>query len=458
MTDPKIVKVISAEGKTRIYEMEDGSIVERTGGHANWRNNNPGNLKFELPDNASEDTRLKRLAEAQQRYDGIVGLDGNGMAIFETAEAGRLAQIKLADRKASEKPEWSLEDYVKFYAKDDYAGKANHAAYLKKIEDIGKENGIDLSKERSIASLNPREKGVLVDAMKQVEGSRIGETRTVYTPGSGYQLKVGDWGDDVNGLRASLAKAGYQTIIDPQGYYGSGTYQAVRKFQKDNGLPETGTADMRTLNVLGNRIGAKDADTPVFMRSGNTPPEKPATDAVATLDKSTLDKSTPDKSTLDKNAFDRSALDNSRTAPRTDAGGLLLSDETHPQHTLYRQALTQVTALQSQTEPPVVPPVAGDPKNIAAAIAAAAIAAGMTQIDSLTRSDDGKRLFAVQGEDPSAAHAMYARVDIDQAARQPIALSSQQAETPVQAVPQQMPANASREQDTPAPSMRPLTV
>lgn len=425
MTDPKIVKVISAEGKTRVYEMEDGSIVEREGGHANWRNNNPGNLKFELPNNASEETRLKRLAEAQQRYGGIVGLDENGMAIFETAEAGRLAQIKLADRKASENPQWSLEDYVKFYAKDDYAGKANHAAYLKKIEDIGKENGIDLSKDRSIASLNEREKGVLVDAMKRVEGSKVGETRTVYTPSTDYQLKIGDSGKDVDGLRASLAKAGYQTIFDTQGYYGLGTYNAVRKFQKDNGLPDTGTADIRTLNVLGNRIGAKDADTPAFMRSGNTPLENPAAETVAALDKR-------------------------KTTQQTDAGGVLVSDESHPNHAMYRQALTRVTALQSQAEPPIP----GDPNNIAAATTAAAVAAGMTRIDSLSRSDDGKRLFAVQGEDPSAAHAMYARVDIDQAARQPVALSSQQAEAA--ATTTQKPANASRDSD--APSVRPLAV
>lgn len=425
MTDPKIVKVISAEGKTRVYEMEDGSIVEREGGHANWRNNNPGNLKFELPKNASEEIRLKRLAEAQQRYGGIVGLDENGMAIFETAEAGRLAQIKLADRKASENPQWSLENYVKFYAKDDYAGKANHAAYLKKIEDIGKENGIDLSRDRSIASLNEREKGVLVDAMKQVEGSKVGETRTVYTPSSDYQLKIGDSGKDVDGLRASLAKVGYQTIFDTQGYYGYGTYNAVRKFQKDNGLPETGTADMRTLNVLGNRIGAKEAGTPAFMRSGNTPLENPADETLAALDKR-------------------------RTTQQIDAGGVLVSDESHPNHAMYRQALTRVTALQSQAEPPIP----GDPNNIAAATTAAAVAAGMTRIDSLSRSDDGKRLFAVQGEDPSAAHAMYARVDIDQAARQSVALSSQQAEA--SATTTQKPANESRDSD--APSVRPLAV
>lgn len=198
MTYPKIVKVISAKAKTRVHEKEDGSIVERKGGHANWHNNNPGDLKFEPPDNAGEETTLKCLKEAQQRYGGIVRMDENGMAIFETAEAGRLAQIKLVDRKAAEKPEWSIENYLKFYAKDDYAGKA---------------------------------------------------------------------------------------------------------------------------------------------------------------------------------------------------------------------------ALQPQAEPPI----RGDPESLAAAMPAVAVAAGMTRIDSLSRSDDDKRLFAVQGEDPSAAHAMYARVDIGQAARRPLA-------------------------------------
>ncbi len=436
MTDPKIVKVISVEGKSRVYEMDDGSIVEREGGHVNWRNNNPGNMKFELPKNASEDRKLDRLKDAQALYDGIVGLDNNGMAIFETPEAGRLAQIKLADRKAAENPQWALENYVKFYAKDDYAGKAHHAAYLKKIEEVGKENGIDLSKDRNMASLNEREKSVLVDAMKLVEGNKIGETKTVYTPTSDYHLKFGDSGKDVDGLRASLAKAGYQTIFDTQGYYGSGTYQAVRKFQKDNGLPETGTADIRTLNVLGNKIGAKEADTPMFMRSENAPQDTPQDTS----------KNTPKSDAV------AAAVDGRNTA-RTTADGTLLSDETHPNHALYRQALTKVTDLQSQAQPPIV----GDPNNLAAATTAAAVAAGITRIDSLSRSDDGKHLFAVQGEDPFAAHAKYARVDIDQAARQPVALSSQQAETSAQAVPQQTPANGSRDQDAPL-SVRPLAV
>ena len=47
MSDPKVERLASSVGKTRTLEMEDGSIVTRTDGSVSWRNNNPGNLKFE---------------------------------------------------------------------------------------------------------------------------------------------------------------------------------------------------------------------------------------------------------------------------------------------------------------------------------------------------------------------------------------------------------------------------
>lgn len=48
MGDPhKITGLIRTEGKTCVYQMDDGSVETREGGTVSWRNNNPGNLKFE---------------------------------------------------------------------------------------------------------------------------------------------------------------------------------------------------------------------------------------------------------------------------------------------------------------------------------------------------------------------------------------------------------------------------
>lgn len=46
MSDKKINKLIATQGKTRIYEPEDGNWLTARDGTVAWRNNNPGNLKF----------------------------------------------------------------------------------------------------------------------------------------------------------------------------------------------------------------------------------------------------------------------------------------------------------------------------------------------------------------------------------------------------------------------------
>lgn len=46
--------MIRTEGKTRVYQMDDGSVETREGGTVAWRNNNPGNLKFECANSADK--------------------------------------------------------------------------------------------------------------------------------------------------------------------------------------------------------------------------------------------------------------------------------------------------------------------------------------------------------------------------------------------------------------------
>ena len=53
MGDPnKITGLIRTEGKTRVYQVDDGSVETREGGTVSWRDNNPGNLKFEYAGSA----------------------------------------------------------------------------------------------------------------------------------------------------------------------------------------------------------------------------------------------------------------------------------------------------------------------------------------------------------------------------------------------------------------------
>lgn len=107
MSEKKIVSLIKAEGKERTYQMEDGSVEKWTGGTVAWRNNNPGNLKFEYAGSADSTVKTTRskekaLSDAQRRYDGIVALDQWGNAIFEDINAGRMAKIQLLANRFGE--------------------------------------------------------------------------------------------------------------------------------------------------------------------------------------------------------------------------------------------------------------------------------------------------------------------------------------------------------------------
>jgi len=93
MTSQKITRLVISVGKERVYEREDGSQLERSGGTVAWRNNNPGNLKFGFIDSVDTEhlprTKDQALAAAKKEFDGVVGLDQHGNAVFESYEAGR---------------------------------------------------------------------------------------------------------------------------------------------------------------------------------------------------------------------------------------------------------------------------------------------------------------------------------------------------------------------------------
>src|SRR5579859_5967018 len=103
MSNGAVRRLIQAEGTTRVLEMDDGSVIARSGGSVSWRNNNPGNLKFEYSGSADQTvkttrTKDKALASAKRQYEGIIDQDQWGNAVFESYEAGRVAKIQLLRR------------------------------------------------------------------------------------------------------------------------------------------------------------------------------------------------------------------------------------------------------------------------------------------------------------------------------------------------------------------------
>jgi len=123
VSEKKVTRLVASQGKTRVFEMDDNTWVTAQHGTVSWRNNNPGNLKFEFSGSADKTVHTSRskekaLEQAQDRYDGIVALDHWGNAVFETYEAGREAQKTLV---VDQHADHTVEELVKGYSTKDYS-------------------------------------------------------------------------------------------------------------------------------------------------------------------------------------------------------------------------------------------------------------------------------------------------------------------------------------------------
>lgn len=182
MSKERIVRLVESEGKTRTLELEDGRVIERSNGSVSWRNNNPGNLKFEFDGSADKTVHTTRtkddaLAAAQGRYRGIVGLDQWGNAVFESYEAGRDAKIQLLTRRHGEK---DVESMLRGYSVADYSGQTNYAAQAAFIYSEGDRQDVDLRSKR-IGTMSRGELEALADGIRGFEGWFEGKTRQVST-------------------------------------------------------------------------------------------------------------------------------------------------------------------------------------------------------------------------------------------------------------------------------------
>lgn len=221
MGDPhKITGLIRTEGKTRVYQMDDGSVETREGGTVSWRNNNPGNLKFEYANSADKTVHTARTKEAaltaaQGRYEGVVALDQWGNAVFETEAAGRAAKAQLLRNSHGDK---TIPAMLKGYAVDDYTGKANTDAYAQSVYAVGDSQGVDL-RGKKINDLSEKEFGALLDGMKKVEGFQKGTvTRTQPRANAGpealnpEQQKVHQMASTVLGLQLGATHSPAQIV------------------------------------------------------------------------------------------------------------------------------------------------------------------------------------------------------------------------------------------------------
>jgi hypothetical protein len=116
-----------------------------------------------------------------------------------------------------------------------------------------------------------------------------------------------------------------------------------------------------------------------------------------------------------------------------------LDDAAHPGNAMFRQALTGVHAVDAQQgrTPDQLS------QNLAASLAAAAHAQGISRIDHVVLSDDARRAYAVQGE-LNSPFKQIAEVDVSQSVGKTMAQSSAEWQQPP--VPAQQPAQTQQQQ------------
>jgi hypothetical protein len=372
MTNQKIAALIESAGKARVFKLESGGVIERDGGSVSWRNNNPGNLKFEFEGSADRTVHNHRskehaLSRAQHSYDGIVGLDQWGNAVFETYEAGRAAKLQLLERMHGNK---TVEAMLASYSTADYTGATHHKAQAEFIYREGDRQGFNL-RDKTIALMSNAEREALADGIKGFEGWQPGTTRAVSSPALGSvasnrtdaALAVAEMNapeaknspharahanavhsDDVRGTQESLRRLGYR---DPHGHplttdgaFGHNTEYAIKSFQRAHQLHVDGTVGKDT----------------------------------------------------------RAALVDAQYGP-------LLSEATHPAHPLYMQVLHGIQKLPHDTHRS-----AEEQRNLAVALTISAHVGGLKQIDHVVLGTNGVNLFAVQGAMEDPAHR---RVHVD---------------------------------------------
>jgi peptidoglycan hydrolase-like protein with peptidoglycan-binding domain len=214
-------------------------------------------------------------------------------------------------------------------------------------------------------------------------------------------LKRGEDGAAVKQLQTQLSELGFKRQdgkpFNATGHYGDNTVAAVAAFQTANGLPPTGEADKATREKIEAQVQQR---TAAQTTPAETTPSKPA-----------------------------------QTPVQTNAAQPSLANPQHPDHGLYKQALSNLEQLgpgggfksREQME------------QAAGALAADAKATGLDRIDHVSRSANGQGfLIAVQGVngDPGHPAAKHAYIDYTQATTQTLEQSTRMADAKAAEAPQ----------------------
>lgn len=305
----------------------------------------------------------------------------------------------------------------------------------------------------------------LPDIIDRVTAQGITPRAMPGSPMADGSLSVNERGPEVARMQEALRQRGFE--LTPDGVYGNGTRGIVEQYQRQNGLPPTGTADRDTLSSLGvtQIVPLPNAATPTAPTSpppANVPPASPETPAPANAQPNPANPASPPANvppvspdTPPANAQpnptnpanpapDRPQAPpttNDQVSQPTQNDRPLMSNPNHPDHKLYQQAVSNLEQLG---------PSGGfrsreDLEKAAASVAADAKATGLNQIDRISKTSgpNGQSfLVAVQG-DPTNPVAKNSYIDYNQATSQTVAQSTAMSDT--QKAPTQQPTEQQQE-------------
>ncbi|MES2671483.1 MAG: XVIPCD domain-containing protein [Pseudomonadota bacterium] len=291
----------------------------------------------------------------------------------------------------------------------------------------------------------------LPDIIDRVTAQGITPRAMPGSPMADGALSVNERGPEVARMQEALRQRGFE--LTPDGLYGNGTRGIVEQYQRQNGLPATGTADRETLSSLGvtQIVPLPNAATPTAPTSpppANVPPvspetpptnaqPNPANPATPSTPPANVPPASPETSPANAQpnpanpAAPANPAPDRPQAPPTTNGQVsqptqndrpLMSNPNHPDHKLYQQAVSNLEQLG---------PSGGfksreDLEKAAASLAADAKATGLNEIDHISKTSgpNGQSyLVAVQG-DPTSPAAKNAYIDYNQATSQTVAQST----------------------------------
>jgi putative chitinase len=234
----------------------------------------------------------------------------------------------------------------------------------------GKLNGLD-DREKRFADW---EKKLTPEVMERLEKGQVGVPHSPSGPAhpknehaaGGASLREKDQGQGVRELQDKLHALGYDGKSGPlkaDGHFGPNTKQALEAFQRDHKLVADGVAGPQTL----------------------------------------------------------AAIDRQLKEHQTQRTGQHLGDAAHPSHGVFQQALDGMQKIDAahQRTPDQLS------QNAAASLVVAANRAGLSRIDHVLMSEDGSRLYAVQG-DLNSPHKRMADVPTQQAVNTTVEQSSRE--------------------------------